>query len=215
MAIDIKSMVKLDTIMKLPLPKKLMVLAGINALLVAAVYYLLLGPGYIEVKVQETALEEVLVKLESDKEIARDIPKYQKEKADLEKQLKIALEQLPNKKEIEGLLQSISDTAVDVGLVIELFKPGKEVIKGFYAEVPINMNVSGPYDAVYGFADGVGKLPRIVNISNITMKSVPQKKGAETLKPKLKSSFKVTTFRFISDEELKRIEKKKKNKKKK
>ena len=57
----------------------------------------------------------------------------------------VALKQLPNKKEIDKLLQDISYHAIESGLVVLLFKPQKEIKKNFYAEIPVDIKLSGTY----------------------------------------------------------------------
>jgi len=134
--------------------------------------------------------------------IAADIPKYRKEKEELEKLLQAAVAQLPNEKEIPDLIESISRAGEKAGLKILLFRPGKEAAKGFYAEVPVNMAVEGKYESLYEFSAKVGNLPRIVNIENMSITSL----GHKNQVPMLKANFVATTFRFIPgpDEEKKK-----------
>ncbi|MEE8575453.1 MAG: type 4a pilus biogenesis protein PilO, partial [Thermodesulfobacteriota bacterium] len=129
-----------------------------------------------------------------NRSIAQDIKRFQEEKTDLQEKLDLALAQLPNEKEIPDLIDSISDAVKDVGLKTFLFQPKGERPKGFYAEVPVNMEVEGSYESLYEFTDRIGKLPRIVNIGNISIELTGKQKRSS---PVLKSKFVVTTFRFI------------------
>ena len=195
MAIDIKNLLKLETIMKLPLQKKVLILAGANILLLLLLYQFLFSPKISEIGTLKGNLDTLQGKLESDRAIAMDIPRYKREKDALEASLKKALEQLPNEKEIDGLLDSIFVAGEEVGLKILLFKPETEIPKGFYAEVPVRMEVEGGYESIYGFCKKVGRLPRIVNVGKLSINT--DKKDEVTLSPKLRATFTVTTFRFI------------------
>lgn len=191
MAIDLK----LDTILKLPLSRRLLILTVINVLLAGLFYQFVLSPNYDKIVDSKADLEDLTAKLSENRMIARDIPKFEQEKRDLEEKLKAAVAQLPNEKEIPDLIDSISDAGRKAGLKILLFKPMPDVAKGFYAEVPVKMTVEGSFESVFLFTDKVGKLPRIVNISGITI-NLP-KKHLASRKPTLTASFITTTFRFI------------------
>ncbi len=186
--------INIDVIMKLPLSKRLAVLAAINCVIIGLLAWFLLIPKYRDIRKSRTQLTELNVKLNESRLIAADIPKFQQEMADLETKLKEAVSQLPNEKEIPDLIESISDAGRSSGLKIDLFKPQKEVKRGFYAEVPVNMIVEGKYESLYNFSVKIGALPRIVNISNLDISSL----GHKNRIPMLKANFVTTTFRFLS-----------------
>ncbi len=95
--------------------------------------------------------------------------RFQDEAAKLREELKVAITQLPTSKEIPSLLSNISQLGKDSGLEFLLFKPVGEINKDFYAEIPVEIRVKGAYNNVAIFFDKVGKLPRIVNISEVSM----------------------------------------------
>jgi type IV pilus assembly protein PilO len=68
---------------------------------------------------------------------------------------------------------------------------------GFYARVPIKIEVSGSFHEILVFFDKVAKLPRIINISDITFKD-PTFKNQKMI---LKAEFLATTFRFIEGQQ--------------
>ncbi len=185
--------INIESVLKLPLLKRVLILVGINVFIVAVVYWLLIGPKYDEVKHLKTGLQDLTAKLNENRAIAADIPKFEHEKEELEKKLKAAVAELPNEKEIPDLIDSISRAGEKAGLKILLFKPGVEVPKGFYAEVPVNMSVEGRFESLYDFSVKISKLPRIVNISNMEVESL----GHKNRVPILKANFVTTTFRFI------------------
>ncbi len=77
--------------------------------------------------------------------------------------------QLPAKSEIDALLAEISQVGAVRGLQFELFKPGQLKIGEYYAELPIEMRLSGSYHALAGFVSDIANMPRIVTIDHIAM----------------------------------------------
>ncbi len=191
MALKLK--INLDSLLKLPLSKKAGILAVVNVVIAGLLYWFLTGPKYVEVKNLTVQMDELNVKLNENRSIAADIPKYLSEKEEMEKKLSLAIAQLPNEKEIPDLIDSISASGENAGLKIMLFKPGREVPKGFYAEIPVNMSVEGKFESMFNFSYRVSRLPRIVNVGNLDIVS----QGHKNRIPSLKANFVATTFRFI------------------
>lgn len=138
--------------------------------------------------------------------LENEIKEVQEKAADLQKfeeELKLAeatfLEKsilLPKGKEIPKLLKDISALGRTAGLDFLTFKPQADVPKDFYAEIPVTINVRGPYHNMGYFFDQVSKLERIVSVSNVKMTS-PKKEGGEML---LKSDCQLVTYRFTNVE---------------
>src|SRR3990170_4047820 len=181
--------INLDAVLKLPLSKRILIVAAVNLVLV--------GPKYDEIKALGAELEALSVKLNESRLIAADIPKFLKEKEEMEMKLAAAIAQLPNAKEIPDLIDGISKSGEKAGLKILIFRPGKEVAKGFYAEVPVKMTVEGKYESFYDFSLKIAGLPRIVNLGGMDVKS----QGHRNRVPVLKADFVATTFRFIPAQE--------------
>jgi type IV pilus assembly protein PilO len=96
-------------------------------------------------------------------------------------------------------LTSISNLGRGAGLEFLLFRPKPEVPKDFYAEVPVDIAVSGTFYNVADFFVGVSKLPRIVNINNVSVSDIKSAGGRTTLKVNCLA----TTFRFLEKKEIK------------
>lgn len=120
---------------------------------------------------------------------------------ELDAKLKEALAQLPDQKEIPDLLSTVSSLGRESGLDILLFRQRPEVLQDFYAEVPVEMSMRGTYAQLTEFFDRVGKLNRIVNVKDISMKSPVVTEGRVVLG----TSCSVVTFRFLSEEERARV----------
>ncbi|MDR1935028.1 MAG: type 4a pilus biogenesis protein PilO [Candidatus Accumulibacter sp.] len=109
----------------------------------------------------------------------------------------VLLKQLPNKSEVESLLVEINQSGMGRGLQFDLFRPNPEVVKDFYAELPINVRLTGSYHDFGAFVGDVGKLSRIVTINNISIAPKPQTNdGTLVLEAVIK------TFRYLDEEEL-------------
>ena len=103
-------------------------------------------------------------------------------------------------------MSNISQLGKDSGLEFLLFKPASEVSKEFYAEIPVEIKLKGTYYNVATFFDKVGKLPRIVNISEVSMDNSKEVFG----RWEINTSCTATTFKFI-DKEVSEIVKDKKS----
>ncbi|HEY8099190.1 MAG TPA: type 4a pilus biogenesis protein PilO [Burkholderiaceae bacterium] len=77
--------------------------------------------------------------------------------------------QLPSKAEMDALLSDINQAGVGRGLQFELFKPGQVVVRDYYAELPINIKVTGNYHDVGEFTSDIANLPRIVTLNNLAL----------------------------------------------
>jgi type IV pilus assembly protein PilO len=100
---------------------------------------------------------------------------------------------LPEKEEIPSLLAGISQAGKDAGLDFLLFQPKPESPKDFYAEIPVDISVSGSYHQVAVFLDKVANLPRIVNIRDIKM-ALQSKQGESN---ELTTVCQAVTYKFI------------------
>jgi type IV pilus assembly protein PilO len=166
--------------------------------LVALGYFLWLPKHKMltDLKVQHAKLQ---VEVDEKVKIANNLPKIQKEFNDLNLELEKALTELPNSKEIPSLLTSITSLGKSAGLDFLVFKPKPEVVKDFYAEVPVDITIAGSYLSVANFFMSVANLPRIVNISNVDFAEVKNVNNRMMTKVNCLA----TTFRFLGKEEIK------------
>ena len=144
-------------------------------------------------KLKEEGLRKTFLTKKSE---AINLPAYQKQLEDIEKQFGALLKQLPGKSEMDALLIDINQAGLGRGLQFELFKPAaQETRRDFYAELPITIKVSGNYHDIGAFASDIGKLSRIVTLENIAL-GAAGKSGGLALDATAK------TFRYLDDEEL-------------
>ena len=149
--------------------------------------------GINQEKVKEEGLRKTFLTKKSE---AINLPAYQKQLEDIEKQFGALLKQLPGRAEMDALLTDINQAGLGRGLQFELFKPAaQETRRDFYAELPISIKVTGSYHDIGAFASDIGKLSRIVTLENIGLASAG-KGGGLALDALAK------TFRYLDDEEL-------------
>ncbi len=129
--------------------------------------------------------------------------------AQMEQQLQQMLRQLPSKTEMPDLIVDISQTALATGISNELFQPGPETPKEFYAEKPISLRMVGTYHQFGAFVSGVASLPRVVILTmhDISLKPKnPDKAGIRANTP-LELAGTVKTYRYLDAEEAAQQEK--------
>ncbi|MGN6314305.1 MAG: type 4a pilus biogenesis protein PilO [Rhodanobacteraceae bacterium] len=125
--------------------------------------------------------------------------------AEMNDLLRQMLRQLPSKTEMPALLVDISQTALSSGLETELFQPGPESPKEFYAEQPIAIRLQGTYHQFGAFISGVASLPRVVILTmhDVSLHAA-QASGSATAPPpggRLTMEGTVKTYRYLGDEE--------------
>jgi type IV pilus assembly protein PilO len=191
----------LTQILRLPRQQKVGVLGGVILFLLILGYFYVYLPG--DDKLVRLAEELGTVKADRDKKraLSANLLKLQKELQEWDSKLKLAVAQLPDRKEIPDLLSSLSTKARESGLEILLFRPRAENFKEFYAEIPVDIVVRGGFFNAVTFFDEVGKLNRLVNIDNIDLKN--PKVGSEPVV--LDISTLATTYRFLDDAERKKL----------
>jgi type IV pilus assembly protein PilO len=175
---------------------KLGIMVGIILLPLVVFYF-----SYYQQKVQKIqTLSQQKVsltqQLQEVKQKASDLAKFEKEMAEAEHLYLETAVLLPKEKEIPKLLKDISALGQNAGLDFLTFKPLADIPKDFYAEIPVTINVRGPYHNMGFFFDQVSKLERIVSVSNVKMSS-PKKEDGEML---LNSDCKLVTYRFTNVE---------------
>jgi type IV pilus assembly protein PilO len=202
----------MDSILKLPTPKKVLILVVILCAIAGLYLYFFFTPGQDELNVVQRELSKLESELSNSKAIARDLQKFKEQVEKLNEELKNALTQLPNEKEIPEILKTISSLGKESNLEFTLFRPKPEEAQQFYAKVPIELVALGNYHNIGIFFDKVSKLPRIINVVDFNMtraKDIKDMKGRNEPEIMLKTSCMINTYRFIE----KKSEEKKSEKK--
>ncbi|MEZ5615617.1 MAG: type 4a pilus biogenesis protein PilO [Rhodocyclaceae bacterium] len=177
-----------------PILPRVTVLLGVFAALLAAGWWFdwklqledLEGKQQQEAKLKNEYLDK--------KRQAVNLEEHRKQLAEIDKAFGTLLKQLPNKAEMEALLIDINQAGLGRGLQFELFKPGRETVRDFYAELPITLKIAGNYHDLGAFSADVAKLSRIVSLTNVAV--APDKGG------QLKMDATAMTYRYLDEEEL-------------
>jgi type IV pilus assembly protein PilO len=160
-----------------------------RAVIVAAVCLLLLVPFYFFV-VQDMlkekaalgkAISEVKIQIANEQNILAQGPGLKKRIEELQQQLHVKVQSLPERQEIESLLKRITDLMSETNLVAGKFVPGGETKNAElrYATIPISFNVTGDYFKQGNFLRRLLDLPRVVNVVSIALKPIGAGSGAE------------------------------------
>lgn len=184
---------RVEKLLKLPLYQRLAMLGCLLMLIVGLVVWFLGKPQYEELQKLKLEAQKLDKEIAEKRLLANNLNKYKMEFAKMEKRLETALTRLPNQSEIPSLLTNLAGLAKDNGLEVLVFKPGAEVPKGFFAEVPADLNLRGNYHNVALFAAAVSDLPRIVNLNNLSMGKA-KISGNQAV---VDISTKVLTYRFV------------------
>jgi type IV pilus assembly protein PilO len=176
------------------LPKVVVLIAGLIAIPVAG--YFLLWQGQLEEleagKAQELRLKQDYV---NKKRQAVNLDLHKQQLREIDTQFGALLKQLPNKSQMDALLVDINQAGLGRGLQFELFKPaGREIVRDFYAELPISVRVVGTYHDMGAFASDIGQLSRIVTLNDVDIET--SKSG------NLQMNVTARTFRYLDEEEV-------------
>ena len=198
-------------------PRIKVILLVIAFALIGYFYYFLILRGDIEKRTSlQTKLAELQEQVDRQERIASQKTKYIKEVATSKEAFDVALTKLPDKREIQPLFQSVATSGKAAGLDFLLFepkppqktpkaKPGvKDKIKPaagkppeqekFYEEIPVTVTISGRFHNTLSFFERVARLPRIINIENITMGEGAEIKGRGWM---IKTNCIIKTYMFV------------------
>lgn len=175
---------------------------------------ILFGGWYFQVKSQQESLDS---KAAQEEALKRDFSTKQAKAVNLEAltvqleemkdMLRQMLRQLPSKTEMPELLVDVSQTAQAAGIENDLFQPGAETVKEFYAEKPISLRMVGGYHQFGSFISGVASLPRVVILTmhdvSLRPKDGAAGKGASLVGGgALRLEGTVKTYRYVEDDEV-------------
>jgi type IV pilus assembly protein PilO len=176
------------------IPKAVVLVAILVTLPVAG--YFGLWQGQLE-ELEAGKQQEVKHKQDylNKKKQAVNLDLHKQQLREIDTQFGALLKQLPNKSQMDALLVDINQAGLGRGLQFELFKPAaQEVVRDFYAELPIAVKVIGVYHDMGAFASDVGQLSRIVTLNDVVIEA--GKDG------NLVMDVTARTFRYLDDDEV-------------
>ncbi|MBS1158175.1 MAG: Pilus assembly protein, PilO [Proteobacteria bacterium] len=178
-----------------PLVPKITILLGLLIALLLGGWWFIWADQLSELESKQKEEETLRQQYLEKKRQAVNLDLYTQQLAEIDRSFGALLKQLPDKSEVDALLVEINQAGLGRGLQFELFRPGAEVIKDFYAELPIAVKINGTYHDFGAFAADIAKLPRIVTLNNISIAPL-RDSGVLTLDATTK------TFRYLDEEEV-------------
>ena len=181
-----------------PTPIKLAACFALIVAIVGLVWYFFVTDQRAELRNLEGQEATLRSEFETKQGRAANLEPLKQQLAQMELMLQQMLRQLPSKNEMPDLIVDVSQTALATGISNELFQPGPESAKEFYAEKPINLRMVGTYHQFGAFVSGVASLPRVVimTMHNISLTPRAGKPGLLVL------SGTIRTYRYLDDEEV-------------
>ncbi|MDR0247300.1 MAG: type 4a pilus biogenesis protein PilO [Burkholderiales bacterium] len=176
---------------------KAAVCAGIIAfVVVVGALWIVFGEKMLD-KLEQGQREEIRLKADYTerkvKTINHDL--YIEQLDQIQREFGALVKKLPGRSEIDALLVDVNQAGIARGLQFDLFKPAQQEKKsGFYAEIPINIKLTGDYHGMGGFVSDVAALPRVVTVGDIAI--AHNNKGVLTMEAVAK------TFRYLDEKEM-------------
>lgn len=183
-----------------PAAPKIAALASIFIVILVAGWWFLWADQLQDLETREREEASLKQQFLEKKKQAVNLDLYREQLAEIDRSFGSLLKQLPNKSEIDALLIEVNQAGLGRGLQFELFRPGQEQVKDFYAELPVAVKINGAYHDFGAFAADIAKLPRIVTLNNIAI--APLKDGVQ-----LSLDATTKTFRYLDEEEIARQKK--------
>ena len=199
-----------------PLPIKLIAILVVCAAVGFAGYWFDTKEQLVVLENAENKEKDLKKEFQTKQAVAANLIPYRRQMKEMEKSFGALLLQLPSKTEVAELLVDVSREGLKAGLEFELFKPGAEIKKDFYAEYPISIKVVGTYHQFGNFASGIAALPRIVTLHNLKINQKKAKKGESSGGSALLiMEATANTYRYLDQDEISKKKKKGKGKRKK
>ena len=164
---------------------------------VGATYYFVIKaqkPVLESAQAEETELRAIF---ESRQRKAVNFDAYKVHLAEIEESFGAMLRQLPGRTEVPNLLVDVSQIGLAAGLSEDLFRPEGEIHKGFYAELPIKIRLSGAYHELARFVSDVAALPRIVTLHDIDISESREETSSGDLSMQLTAK----TYRYLEEDD--------------
>lgn len=180
-----------------PMQIKLVACVLLVAVIVGASWYLFVSDRRITLQSEEATERTLREEFQGKQGRAANLEPLKQQLAQMEVMLQQMLRQLPSKNEMPDLIVDISQTALAAGITNELFQPGAESQREFYAEKPIQLRMVGTYHQFGAFVSGVASLPRVVimTMHDISLEPRSGKDGTLVL------SGTVKTYRYLDEDE--------------
>ncbi len=183
---------------KVPLKRRLAIFGVILAVMFAGFWSTLRAPQAEQIE----ELKAKYLKLEGERDekqgYIENLPKHEARYAELVQNLNVARAQLPDDPDVPALVAQLGNKERQAGVLIQNFEPKGEAVKDFYVEITFDVKLKGSFHEVATFVDSLGKLDRIINVTDISMLA-PKTQNQKVV---IDSGFFLKTYRSATPAEL-------------
>jgi len=152
-----------------PAPVKAIVILLVFALILGGGYWFVVKDQYVRLERVQKTEQELRKKYEEKAYQVANLEVFKAQMVEMEETFGALVRQLPSETEVPGLLEDITNTALGSGLTLQEIALQPEQKRDFYAELPINIRVTGSYHELASFVSSVASLPRIVTLHDLTI----------------------------------------------
>ncbi|MEW6531719.1 MAG: type 4a pilus biogenesis protein PilO [Thermodesulfobacteriota bacterium] len=197
--------------------QRLAIVIAVAALLLVAFYFLVISDNLSVISSLEQQIARIKTDIINQENIEKQGPQLKARIQELKDKLETMVASLPEKQEIEQLLQTVTQLLSETHLISKKFVPGAEQVDTelYYAKIPISLSTTGDYQKQGAFLAGLNDLPRIVNVPSISLRRASGLSPRETeLASKLdlihlEADISGETYRRLTPEEIKRVQEQK------
>ncbi len=204
MAIELGEL-EFDQIGDWPFVIRLVIIIVVCVAILGGGFYFLNMPQIEKLQKEQRKERDLMSELDTKQRKAANLDAYRKQIEEIERTFGTLLRKLPDKTEVPGLLEDISSAGVTSGLKVNIFKPLPENELSFYAELPIEIVVSGDYHQFGEFVSKISSLDRIVTVHDFAILVKGSKPSAsnddDVAKDELQMTMIAKTYRYKDEEE--------------
>jgi type IV pilus assembly protein PilO len=199
-------MAMMDTVKGWPWYGQALLFAVIAGILLYIGHYYLIEPINARMATLSKERESLIQEINKGETLKARSIEFEAESKRLESQLESLKRILPESEEIADLYSRIQQEANELGLTVTNFKPGAHIAKEYYDEWPISMSVNGSYHILAKFFERLGKLYRIINVNDFSIKMLTRAKTS-TSSNSIAANCIATTFIYREQPEQKTTKK--------
>lgn len=204
-----------DDLMKLPPKMKALLMGLVFVVLGYFAFTFFVQSAMDKHSDLSTKLTDLRQQVVEKEKTAAQMGRYIREIAEARESFRTALLKLPGEREIPELLASIANAGRNAGVDFIAFEPkplerkppetkpaapkppaaAKQAVpEKFYEEIPLKVQLTGSFHNTLSFFEATAKLPRIVNIEDISMTDAQEVRGRGRV---LKTSCTLKTYMFV------------------
>lgn len=174
-----------------------LIVVGVAGVLLGLFWYQFLTPLENEVRDKQSQLDALNVQIAQAVQRQMQLAELRAESEALQQQLDALKSILPLERETDDIIREVDDAARDASMRVMRFTPRPIVDQEVYSEWAWDYQVQSTYHNMGLFLDTIRQLPRIVNISGISMTPV-----GDGLTTSIQATYTATTFVYREEDPL-------------